>query len=91
MVDSLYRNKCLIKPFEYRYFGTTGFSEMTSSLQTAYGSDEGMLSANPNFYLTGLYHMYVQGMTSLFNYADHGPNKCVFFSAVTVLTSDSFR
>lgn len=61
--------------FLSRYFGTTGFSEMTSSLLTATGSDQGMLSANDNFHLTGLYHMAVQGMTSLFNYADHGPNK----------------
>jgi hypothetical protein len=48
---------------------------MTSSLITATGSDQGMLTANQNFNLTGEYHMYVQGMTSLFDYADHGPNK----------------
>ncbi|CDZ96694.1 Heparinase II/III-like [Phaffia rhodozyma] len=59
----------------YWYFGTTGFAEMASALTTAYGSDQGLLSANENFYLTGTYHMYVQGMTSLFNYNDHGPNK----------------
>lgn len=35
---------------------------------TAYGSDQGVLDANSNFHLTGLYHIYVQGMTSLFNY-----------------------
>ncbi|KAI0320454.1 chondroitin AC/alginate lyase [Amylostereum chailletii] len=59
----------------YWYFGTTGFSEMTSSLMTATGSDYGLLTSNSNFNLTGLYHMYVTGATSLFNYGDHGPNK----------------
>jgi hypothetical protein len=60
----------------YWYFGTTGHAEMSSSLMTATGSDYGLLSgANPNFFKTGLFHMYVQGSTSLFNYGDHGPNK----------------
>jgi hypothetical protein len=59
----------------YWYFGTLGYAEMASSLLTAAGSDFGLLSANSNFYLTGLYHMYVFGTTSLFNYGDHGPNK----------------
>ncbi|KZO98789.1 hypothetical protein CALVIDRAFT_544643 [Calocera viscosa TUFC12733] len=59
----------------YWYFGTMAFAEMTSSLMTATGSDQGMFDANPTFNLTGLYHMYVTGMTSLFNYGDCGPNK----------------
>ncbi|KAH8119950.1 hypothetical protein DFH11DRAFT_1721846 [Phellopilus nigrolimitatus] len=59
----------------YWYFGTTGYAEMTSSLMTATGSDQGMLHNNPNFNLTGLFHLYIQGATSLFNYGDHGPNK----------------
>ncbi|KAH9037194.1 chondroitin AC/alginate lyase [Lactarius hengduanensis] len=59
----------------YWYFGTTGHAELTSSLITAAGDDFGLLSANPNFNLTGLYHMYAFGPTSLFNYGDHGPNK----------------
>ncbi|KAI0048326.1 heparinase II/III family protein [Auriscalpium vulgare] len=59
----------------YWYFGTTGHAEMTSSLITATGSDFGLLSANANFNLTGLFHMHVTGTTSLFNYGDHGPNK----------------
>lgn len=59
----------------YWYFGTTGWAEMTSALISATGSDHGMLTNNPNFNLTGLYHMYAQGATSLFNYGDHGPNK----------------
>ena len=48
---------------------------MTSSLLTATGGDYGLLNTNPSFYLTGVYHIYVTGMTSLFNYGDHGPNK----------------
>jgi hypothetical protein len=59
----------------YWYFGTTGHAEMTSALMTATGSDYGMLSTNPNFGLTGDFHMYAYGTTSLFNYGDHGPNK----------------
>jgi hypothetical protein len=59
----------------YWYFATTGHAEMSSSLITAAGSDFGLLSVNPNFNLTGLYHMHVHGPTSLFNYGDHGPNK----------------
>lgn len=59
----------------YWYFGTTGLSEMTSSLMTATGSDYGLLSVNPNLPSTGNFHMYAYGPTSLFNYGDHGPNK----------------
>ncbi|PPQ64475.1 hypothetical protein CVT26_002014 [Gymnopilus dilepis] len=59
----------------YWYFGTTGHAEMTASLISATGSDYGMLSTNPNFGLTGDFHMYAYGPTSLFNYGDHGPNK----------------
>ena len=59
----------------YWYFATTGHAEMASSLMTAAGSDFGLLNTNTNFNLTGLYHMYVKGPTSLFNYGDHGPNK----------------
>jgi len=59
----------------YWYFGTTAHAEMSSSLQTATGSDYGLLDVNPNFYLSGEFHMFVFGTTSLFNYGDHGPNK----------------
>ncbi|TFY81844.1 hypothetical protein EWM64_g2166 [Hericium alpestre] len=59
----------------YWYFGTTGHAEMAASLITATGSDYGLLTNNTNFYKTGLFHMYIQGATSLFNYGDHGPNK----------------
>ncbi|KAJ8509422.1 hypothetical protein ONZ45_g8412 [Pleurotus djamor] len=58
----------------YWYFGTTGHAEMASALITATGSHYGLLDANPNYHLTGLYHMYVTGNT-LFDYSDHGPNK----------------
>jgi hypothetical protein len=59
----------------YWYFGTTGHAEMSSSLLTATGSDYDLLDVNSNFYLTGEFHMFVFGATSLFNYGDHGPNK----------------
>ncbi|KAH7929340.1 hypothetical protein BV22DRAFT_1192090 [Leucogyrophana mollusca] len=59
----------------YWYFGTTGHAEMSASLQSATGSSYDLLTINPNFYLTGLYHMYVTGPGSLFNYGDCGPNK----------------
>lgn len=59
----------------YWYFGTTAHAEMASSLKTATGSDYGLLDVNPNFYLTGQFHMFVYGATSLFNYGDTGPNK----------------
>lgn len=59
----------------YWYFGTTGHAELVSSVMTATGSDQGLLKANTNFFLTALYHFYVFGLTSLFNYGDHGPNK----------------
>lgn len=59
----------------YWYFGTTGHAEMSASLISATGSDYGLLNANPVFNLTGMFHMYITGPTSLFNYGDHGPNK----------------
>ena len=59
----------------YWYFGTTGFAEMASALQTASGSDFGLFDANPNFSKTGLFHMAITGPGSLFAWGDHGPNK----------------
>lgn len=60
----------------YWEFAMTGLSELTSSLMTATGGgDFGMLSANAGLSLTPTFRMYVTGMTSLFNYGDHGPNK----------------
>ncbi|KAJ7765415.1 chondroitin AC/alginate lyase [Mycena maculata] len=60
---------------DYWYFGTTGHAEMSSSLITATGSDYDLLTVNPDFYKTGLFHMYGTGATSLFDYGDSGPNK----------------
>jgi hypothetical protein len=59
----------------YWYFGSTGHSEMASSLLTATGSDYGLLDTNTNFHKSGLYHVYAYGPTSLFDWGDHGPNK----------------
>ena len=59
----------------YWYFGTTGHAEMASALMTATGSDYGLLDTNPNFWKTGLFHMYITGPGSLFSWGDHGPNK----------------
>src|SRR5258708_35208718 len=48
---------------------------MSSSLLTATGSEFGLLDKNSATNNSGLFHMYITGMTSLFNYGDHGPNK----------------
>lgn len=75
----------------YWYFGTTGHAEMTSSLLTATGSDFGLLNTNQNFNNTGLYHMYVTGPTSLFNYGDHGPNKFSTTANSMIFYSEQFK
>ncbi|KAG1715990.1 hypothetical protein ID866_1155 [Astraeus odoratus] len=59
----------------YWYFGTTGHAEMSAALLSATGSSYNLLDVNPDFHLTGLYHMYSVGPGSLFSYGDHGPNK----------------
>jgi hypothetical protein len=60
----------------YWEFAITGLAELTSSLMSATGGgDFGMLTANDGLKLTSLYRMYVTGMTSLYDYGDHGPNK----------------
>ncbi|KAJ7606146.1 chondroitin AC/alginate lyase [Mycena polygramma] len=60
---------------DYWYFGATGHAEMAASLISATGSDYDLLTVNPNFSKTGLFHMYGQGATSLFGWGDNGPNK----------------
>lgn len=75
----------------YWYFGTTGHAEMSSSLLTATGSDFDLLSVNSNFYKTGLFHMYVAGATSLFNYGDHGPNKYSTTANAMFLYAEQFN
>ncbi|PVG03343.1 hypothetical protein CPB86DRAFT_793765 [Serendipita vermifera] len=60
----------------YWEFAMTGLAELTSALMSATGGgDFEMLSANEGLKLTSLFRMYVTGMTSLFDYGDHGPNK----------------
>ncbi|KAL5534002.1 hypothetical protein ACEPAG_462 [Sanghuangporus baumii] len=75
----------------YWYFGTTGWAEMTSALISATGSDHGMLTNNPNFNQTGLFHMFVSGQTSLFNYGDHGPNKYTATANSLIFMADQFK
>lgn len=74
-VDAVTDDGTWTETANYWYFGTTGHAEMTSSLLTATGSDYGMLNTNSQFKQTGLFHMYVHGPTSLFDFGDHGPNK----------------
>ncbi|ODN84475.1 hypothetical protein L202_00417 [Cryptococcus amylolentus CBS 6039] len=78
-------NNCFAAPYSdgtwsetanYWYFGTTGAAEILNAVETAYGDDRGLLAANSDGWNhTSLFHIYAQGMTSLFNYGDHGPNK----------------
>jgi len=75
----------------YWYFGTTGHAEMSSSLITATGSHYGLLDVNPSGNLSGTYHMYVTGATSLFNYGDHGPNKFSTTANAMFLYGDYYK
>lgn len=75
----------------YWYFGTTGAAEMVSALTTALGSDQGMMDSAPQWNLTSLFHMNVQGQTSLFNYGDHGPNKYSSTANSLLLWSSIFQ
>lgn len=75
----------------YWYFGTTGHAEMASSLITATGSHYGLLDVNPNANLSGTFHMYVAGATSLFNYGDHGPNKFSSTANAMFLYGDFYK
>jgi hypothetical protein len=75
----------------YWYFGTTGHAEMSSSLITATGSHYGLLDVNPSTKLSGTFHMYVYGATSLFDYGDHGPNKFSSTANAMFLYGDYFK
>ncbi|KAI0830525.1 chondroitin AC/alginate lyase [Trametes gibbosa] len=75
----------------YWYFGTTGHAEMASSLMTATGSDYDLLKVNPNFWKTGLFHMYITGPGSLFAWGDHGPNKMSTTANAMFLYGDQFQ
>ncbi|KAH9944202.1 chondroitin AC/alginate lyase [Epithele typhae] len=75
----------------YWYFGTTGHAEMASALMTATGSDYDLLTVNPNFYKTGLFHMSITGPGSLFSWGDHGPNKFSSTANSMLLYGDQFK
>ncbi|WFC98515.1 hypothetical protein MYAM1_001243 [Malassezia yamatoensis] len=59
----------------YWYFGTNAQARLLSGLETATGSDQGLMDQNANWYKTGDFHMYVTGNAGLFAYGDNGPNK----------------
>lgn len=76
---------------DYWYFGSQGHAHMTSALQTATGSTNQLLSANPAFNLTGLYHMYAYGNTFKANYGDCGPNKYIATANPLLYYGDQFQ
>ncbi|WFD02819.1 hypothetical protein MOBT1_001504 [Malassezia obtusa] len=59
----------------YWYFGTNAQARLLSGLETATGSDQGLMDQNKNWYKTGDFHMYVTGNAGMFAYGDNGPNK----------------
>lgn len=59
----------------YWYFGANAQARAVSALTTATGDDQGMMASNQDWSKTGLFHMYVSGMASMFFYGDNGPNK----------------
>lgn len=75
----------------YWYFGTTGHAEMSSALMTATGDHLGMLTENPSFNLTGVFHMYGFGPGSLFDWGDHGPNKYTATANSMMLYGDFYE
>lgn len=77
----------------YWYFGTTGAAEMLSALNTATGASvESLLGDNKQRWLnTAVFHMHASGMTSLFNYGDHGPNKFSATANVLVFLASQFN
>ncbi|CRG86076.1 hypothetical protein PISL3812_03079 [Talaromyces islandicus] len=60
---------------DYWYFGVQTHAQMSSALLTATGSTHSLLTINPAFKKTPLFHIYALGMTDLFNYGDCGPEK----------------
>jgi len=76
---------------DYWYFGSQGHAHMTSALQTATGSTHQLLTANPSFNLTGLYHMYVYGNTFKANTGDCGPNKYVATANPMLYYGDQYQ
>ncbi|KAJ7760544.1 hypothetical protein B0H16DRAFT_1662143 [Mycena metata] len=76
---------------DYWYFGSTGHAEMAASLISATGSDYGLLTTNPDFWKTGLFHIYGQGATGLFGYGDSGPNKYTATSNSLILYANAYN
>lgn len=76
---------------DYWYFGNHGISTMVGALQTATGSDQGILDANPAFNLTGWFHIYGTGFVQKFNYGDCGPNKFVATANALFLYGNHFN
>jgi len=64
---------------------------MSSALLTATGSDHGLLTANPSAALSGTFHMYAYGPTSLFDFGDHGPNKYSATANAMMLYGDHYN
>ncbi|EMD41934.1 hypothetical protein CERSUDRAFT_110490 [Gelatoporia subvermispora B] len=75
----------------YWYFGTTAHAEMSASLESATGSSYDLLTVNPNFDLTGLFHMYVTGPGSLFCWGDQGPNRFSTTANAMLYYGDKFN
>lgn len=75
---------------DYWYFGSQGHAQMASALLTATGSTQQLLSANPAFNLSGLYHMYVYGNTYKANTGDCGPNKYTASANPLLFYGDQF-
>jgi hypothetical protein len=75
---------------DYWYFGSQGHAQMASALLTATGSSQDLLTINPAFNNTGLFHMYVYGNTYKFNYGDCGPNKYTATANPLLFYGDQF-
>ncbi|ORY74548.1 chondroitin AC/alginate lyase [Leucosporidium creatinivorum] len=74
----------------YWYFGTYSHAEMASSLLTATGSSQNLLTTNPATNLSALYHMYVTGQQGKFDYGDTGPNKYTATANALLFYGDQF-
>jgi hypothetical protein len=66
------RNPNVHSSFARRYFGVQGHAQIASALLTATGDTHGMMTSNTAFKNTSLFHIYVSGITQLFNYGDCG-------------------
>lgn len=57
---------------------------------TATGSDQSLLTSNPAYNNSGLFHMYVYGNTYKFDYGDCGPNKYTATANPMMFFGDAF-